>query len=332
VLSFDTARRMWQAGDLADRWDVMIVDECHFAKNPQAQRTKMVYGKEGLGHQVGAIWSLSGTPAPKHAGELWPMLRAFGAVQMSYDDFLDRYCVRWWHKQRREWVIKGTREDRIPELQELLAPIMLRRTRKEVAPELPGIDFQFLEVAPTGVDLIVPKGFEGDALVEWVKACTPAEDRQAVAHAKVAPLVEEITFAIENDLLKQTVAFGWHKEPLQTLAWKLNQRGIHCETITGDTSPKKREKVQTDFREGKTQVIAANILAAGTAIDLSAASHAYMVELDWVPGNNMQAVNRLVSLQKQEPVSVDVVTWPGSVDDRVQRVLTRRVKEINQLI
>jgi len=37
-------------------------------------------------------------------------------------------------------------------------------------------------------------------------------------------------------------------------------------------------------------------------------------------------------MDKQEPVTVDVVTWPGSTDDRVQQVLTRRVREINQLV
>ena len=46
----------------------------------------------------------------------------------------------------------------------------------------------------------------------------------------------------------------------------------------------------------------ANIAAAGTAIDLSAASHGYFLELDWTPGSNLQAANRLVSMQKSEKV------------------------------
>lgn len=335
IFSYDKARRMWSVGDFSRRrWDILIVDEAHFAKNPEAQRTQMIYGKGGLGYQAGAIWALSGTPAPKHAGELWPMLKAFGATKMSYDDFIARYCARWWNKQRRKWVIKGTRGDRIPELKELLAPIMLRRTRKDVAPEMPEIDFQFLEVQPATADIAVPQGLSDDELLEWLaaNAAASSEDRQPVAHAKVPALVEEIVFAIENDLLKQTVVFGWHKEPLQVLNHQLNLRGIRCDLITGDTPGKKREKAQKDFREGKTQVVAANILAAGTAIDLSAASHGYFLEVDWVPGNNMQAANRLISMTKTEPVTFDVVTWPGSVDDRVQRVLVRRVKEINQLI
>jgi SNF2 family DNA or RNA helicase len=338
VLSYDKARTLWRSGDLkSKRWDVFIPDEAHFCKNPEAARTQMVYGKGGLGYQAGAIWALSGTPAPKHAGELWPMLRAFGVTDMSYDAFVYHYCSGYWDKWSREWRVTGTREDRIPELREMLATVMLRRTRKEVAPDMPEIDFQFLEVDPVaGVDISFPPALfaDDDALLAALEANPQAnrEDRQAVALAKVKPLTEEIAFAIENELLKQTVVFGWHVEPLQTLAWQLNQRGIRCEVITGDTTPKKRGMAQTTFRKGETKVIVANILAAGTAIDLSAASHGYFLELDWVSSNNVQAANRLVSMEKAEPVTFDICTWPGSTDDRVQRVLMRRAREINQLI
>jgi hypothetical protein len=54
--------------------------------------------------------------------------------------------------------------------------------------------------------------------------------------------------------------------------------------------------------------------------------------LDWVPGNNAQAANRLISMEKEEKVTFDVVTWPGSTDDRVQKILLRRVAELSKLI
>lgn len=339
VMSYDKARNRWQGGDLkAERWDAMIVDEAHFCKNPEAVRTQMVYGKGGLGYQTGAIWSLSGTPAPKHAGELWPLLRAFGAVKMTYEEFMLRYC---YYPKGQPLDIRrplGTRADRIPELRALLAPIMLRRTRKEVAPEMPDIGFEFLPVEPPANRWDVLAGVEiksDEALLTWLEANRNAdrEDRIEVALAKVPALVEEIVFAIENGLLRQTVVFGWHTEPLIKLAQGLVERGVvPAAVITGSTPLIQREHVQREFREGRIPVVVANILAAGTAIDLSTASHGYFLELDWVPGNNMQAANRLVSMEKKEPVTFDVVTWPGSTDDRVQRVLMRRVKEINQLI
>jgi SNF2 family DNA or RNA helicase len=93
-----------------------------------------------------------------------------------------------------------------------------------------------------------------------------------------------------------------------------------------------RTAVQEQFRAGEIQVIVAQIIAAGTAIDLSAASHAYMLELDWLPANNIQAANRLVSLMKSEPVTIDVCVTPGSIDERVQKILLRRARELKELV
>lgn len=328
VISYDRFR-LHSPVYLENRYDLAIVDECHFAKNPEAKRTKLIYGKGGLGWISDRMWVLSGTPAPKHAGELWCMLKAFGVVGMTYDEFLRYYCV-----MDSMGVVRGTRVAKIPELRELLVKVMLRRTRKQVAPEMPGIDFQFLEVKPTSdADFGIPEGLTDEQLTDWLESHQVAdrEDRIAVALAKVDPLVENIIFAIENGLLQQTVVFGWHVEPLVALAAKLNALGIRAEIINGQTSPRQREIIQDNFRNGLTQVIVGNIAACGTAIDLSSASHGYFLELWWVGSDNVQAANRLVSMDKAEPVTFDVVTWPGSTDDRVQQVLMRRMSEVKAM-
>jgi len=329
VLSYDRMRRSWP--ELSQRhFDVAIVDECHFAKNLEAQRTKLIYGKNGLGWISERLWALSGTPATKHAAELWPMLRAFGAVSMDYDAFVAYYCT----VNKFTLQITGTKPDKISEVRDLLRKVMLRRTRREVAPEMPAIDFQFLEVEPESqADIELPKGLSEAQMAQWLEnnAKADREDRIAVADAKVLPLAKEIDFNLQNKLLRQTVVFGWHTEPLEHLCRLLNSTGIRAELLTGKTTSAQRERVQTNFKLGLTDVVVGNILAAGTAIDLSVASHGYFLELDWLPSNNIQAANRLISLDKKEPVTYDVVTWPGSADDRVQRTLIRRTNELSQL-
>jgi len=237
VYSYDKARRMPSL--LKDHWDVVIADECHFAKNPEAQRTKLVYGKGGLGWCADRMWALSGTPAPKHAGELWPMMRAFGLTRLTYDAFLQLYC-----RVDGYGLVRGSKEKMIPELRAILAPTVLRRTRREVAPEMPGIDYQILTVDPTGVDLPPHAAWN-----EYNPGAYAAE-RQAVAMAKVKPLVDQIAFAIENELLKQTVVFGWHLDPLYAVVDGLRARGIVAQPLTGQNSLKDRERVQKEFREG----------------------------------------------------------------------------------
>lgn len=329
AISYDRMRLDWQ--NLRNlRFDVAIVDECHFAKNPTAQRTKLIYGKDGLGWIADRLWALSGTPAPKHAGELWPMMRAFGATSMDYEAFTRRYCTI----NSFTLQITGTKTKMIPELKERLKTIMLRRTRKEVAPDMPGIDFQFLEVEPKQkLDLEAPANLSDKDLEAWIdaNANTDRADRKAVALAKADSLIEIIDFVLQNHLLQQTVVFGWHKDPLQRLCWGLTSKGHRAALLTGDSTTSQRARVQQEFREGRLHVVCANILAAGTAIDLSAASHGYFLELDYVNGNNLQAANRLVSLDKAEPVTYDVLTWKGTTDDRVQQILVRRANELSQL-
>jgi SNF2 family DNA or RNA helicase len=109
-------------------------------------------------------------------------------------------------------------------------------------------------------------------------------------------------------------------------------RGVFTDTLMGETSAVGRSWSQDAFKNGTLPVLVCQIIAAGTAIDLSAASHGYFLELDWVPGNNMQAANRLVSMMKDEPVTFDVCTAPGTIDDRVQRILLRRSQELRTML
>jgi superfamily II DNA or RNA helicase len=333
VWSYDKMRNYWRSGEFKDqRWDVLIPDECHFVGNPSAARTAAVYGKTGFGHQVDTIWPLSGTPAPKTAASLWPMLRAFGKMHMTYAAFVRHYCV----VNPMTLQPTGTKEHMIDELRAVLATFMLRRTRKDVAPEMPDIDFQFLEVRgriSTATATPIGLAMTDEQLLDFLErsAGSQAEFRVACAMAKVPQLIENIRFALENALIKQTVVFGYHLEPLQAVVDGLSGN-LRVALLTGATSRAQRLQIQDDFAAGRIDVIVAQLLAAGVAIDLSAARHGYMLEMDWVPSNNLQAVNRLVSMDKLDKVTIDVVTWPGSSDDRIQRVLVRRTKELAKLL
>ena len=293
------------------RWDVLIVDEAHFAKTPTAKRTKAVYGKGGIGHNATCIWALTGTPSPNHAGEMWPMLRAFGAVKCSYEDFVRHFC----YYNEREGRIFGNKPQYLAELRTLLAPFTLRRTLREVAPDLPPISFNMLNIEPQGVDLRTDVPEDVDP-----------EDRIAVAMAKTGPLAKEIKECLDGQDYTQTVVFGFHVGPLKRLRELLRTVGIDADIITGATTPAQRQARQAAFKAGVIQVLICQMIAAGTAIDLSAAQHSYFLELDWTPANNSQAAHRLVNVQTRAPVTADVLTMPGTKDDAVQRTLLRKVR------
>lgn len=312
IASYNRAVQHQNALTQAPHWDVLIPDEAHFAKNPKAQRTKVVYGKGGVGWNSTCIWPLTGTPAPNHGGEVWPMLRAFGAVKCGYEDFVRHFC----YYDEREGRIYGNKPQYLAELRALLAPFTLRRTLREVAPDMPAISYNLLNVEPkAGVDLHSDNPDASDA-----------EDRIAVALAKAPTLAIEIEECLAAQEYTQTVVFGYHVAPLKALGEILTAAGIDASIITGETPAVRRQNIQAAFKAGVCQVLIAQMIAAGTAIDLSAAQHGYFIELDWVPASNSQAAHRLVNMQTKDPVTFDVLTWPGSMDDKVQRALLRKIR------
>ena len=311
IASYNRAVQHNEALIRGPRWDVLIVDEAHFAKNPTARRAKMVYGKAGIGWNSTCIWSLTGTPSPNHAGELWTMLRAFGATTLPYTAFVNYFCYYDWKTGR----IFGNKPQHLAELRALLAPFTLRRTLREVASDMPAISFNLLAIEPQGVD------YRTDVIED-----IDAEDRIAVALAKTVPLAKEIKECLDGGEYKQTVVFGYHLAPLKRLMELLAVSGIDACFIGGETPLKQRENKLAAFKAGVCQVLVAQMIAGGVAIDLSAAQHGYFVELDWTPANNAQAAHRLVNMQTQDPVTFDVLTMPGTMDDRVQRTLLRKVR------
>ena len=312
IASYNRAVQHREVLAASPRWDVLIVDEAHFAKNPEAQRTSLVYGKKGVGWNANRLWALTGTPAPNNAGELWPMLRAYGIVRCTYDEFIRYYCHYDWQTGR----IFGNKREHLDELRALIAPFTLRRTLKQVAPDMPGIQYNLLAVEPKGVDLRT----DDPDLVEH-------EDRIAVAMAKAPALAVEIDEGLKSGNYRQTVVFGYHVEPLKILGEILTSADYDVSVLTGETPLGRRENVQAAFKAGVTQVLICQMIAAGVGIDLSAAQHGYFLELDWNPATNVQAAHRLLNMQTGLPVTMDVINWPGTRDDAVQRVLIRKTRE-----
>jgi SNF2 family DNA or RNA helicase len=81
----------------------------------------------------------------------------------------------------------------------------------------------------------------------------------------------------------------------------------------------------------KCKVFIGNIMAAGTAINLTVASHVYFVEQDWVPGNNAQAVMRVHRIGQDKNVSVHFVTIDKSLDTKIAYLLKKKTQELTEI-
>ena len=357
VVSYDYARRHKEAltkTRFNDLWDVLILDEAHFLKSMEALRTRAILGRLGVARFADRVWALSGTPAPNHVGELWPLLKVFGVIQMTYEHFLVRYC----RLDPFSGRVLGNKSANLGELKEIVSEVMMRRTKKQVAPELPEYTISSYPVRPDSsmLDLAWPVDHETrygkmKALeLKLKKELHRRSDeekltfldnnveelatlRRVTALLKVPALVELLQFELDSGLLEKCVVFGYHVEPLKVAREILRHRGYKVDMLYGGTPKRKKDAILTRFerKKGGTQVLFAQIIAAGVAIDLSAAHEGMLLEWDWVPGNNAQALERLGGYRQTMPVTFRDLRISGSFDDVITEVVKRKAASLNAL-
>lgn len=351
ISSYEGIVSAFQTGAPWQKFDLAIIDESHFAKNPEAERTKALLGKNGLVHHVERMWFLSGTPMPNHPGELWPIMFTTGRTTLKYDVFCRRYC-KFVPGFRQHLQITGAKAERVEELREKLAPIMLRRTVEDVGMQLPELFFGDVVVEPCPVKLSREQ-FENATKEElWLRKrlegldeFNPKEMRllEAIARSvstlrlynglqKVDSVAQMVNEELESNQYSKIVIFGVHRAVLQGLHDKLYS-DFWPAIINGETSERERQERIDRFQKGKrSRVLLCNIRAAGTAITLTAADQVLFVESEWSPGDNRQATKRCHRIGQTRPVRARFVGIANSIDEKIQRINRRKAQDIRAVL
>jgi SWI/SNF-related matrix-associated actin-dependent regulator 1 of chromatin subfamily A len=339
IMSYDEARRVRNAP--VSHVDVLVLDESHYAKNPSAGRTSAVFGKGGLGWYAKRIWSLSGTPAPNNVAELWPLLRAYGATGQDFESFKLRYC-----RVDQNGKVRGSRPEMMQELRDILKPFTLRRKKIDVLPELGVIDIQPWYVTPdarfavgyrpefphkTEADLRAAiEGKSPDELLAFLAGSHEfATVRRYNALLKTPAVFEQVMFEIEMGQLDKVVIYGYHPEPLDLLGREFNNHAdVGAVVIHGGTPATDRDALVQEWKHPDgPRVMLASIIAAGVVLDFTEAHQGIMLEMDWVPGNNLQAMQRMHRHGQDYPVSIRVANG-SPIDEIINDVVARKTKEL----
>jgi SNF2 family DNA or RNA helicase len=344
---------------LLEHWNVVVLDECHVLQNRNAKRTEEVY--TNLLPRTDRLWAVSGTPARNHAGNLYPLLRAFGVVHMDYWAFMRRFTDFSYTPYRD---IRVHRSIRIPELRQLLNQIMLRRRKDEVNVQLPDLRIQDVVVPPSEVELRswhheVIMGTRTIASVQeevtnemvtmqrLIDAVGPGSEaglkaiqglsekcilsRQYVALSKVPAMCEMITEELKRGDYHKIVIFGHHKSVLKEVRERMIP--FHPFVLWGGTPQAKKNRYIKEFQTlSHVRVAICNIQAAGTAITLTAAHEVAFIEQSYVPADNAQAMMRIHRLGQKEKCRARVFMLPDSIDTQVQRALARKTRDLCQML
>ena len=316
-------------------YTLIIFDEAHYLKNPEAKRTRACMA---LAEHAYYKLALTGTPVVNRPIEIYPVLQILG-TKMSRIAFAIRYCAATLKYvpvrgggRRKAWDFNGA--SNTDELnRNLREAIMVRRTKEEVLTELPSKVRQVIAMDfKSGESEEFRKRFSSlslaaDVLDEVKK--TPfeelAKERYNVALAKIPYVQDFVADLLEEE--DKVVVFAHHREVVRALA-----EGDGRVMLYGGMTEKQKDEAVRRFQYDPTiRVFVGQITAAGVGLTLTAARTVVFAEPDWVPGNVTQAEDRCHRIGQKDTVRVFHIVAEGSIDARLVRAIVDKQSVIEEI-
>lgn len=138
---------------------------------------------------------------------------------------------------------------------------------------------------------------------------------------------------LKHASLEKVVVFAFHIEVQESLVNAVRAGGLDTVlSITGGMSPKLRHDAIQKFQcDPRARVIVCSLTASRTAITLTAAARALIVELDWTPGGLEQAEDRIHRIGQSGQVTITYLVASETLDDRMLSILARKRSLIRAL-
>ncbi len=317
----------------------VILDEAQFIKNPSSKITKAL-AKIRCENRL----CLTGTPVENHLGELWSL---FDFLMPNY--LGDREAFK---RQFRQPIEQENSAVMREVLTRRVRPFLLRRTKNEVAKELPPKTILLRPVEMTkkqrevydnvraAMQLkvraeIAEKGLARskfvilEALTKLRQVCCDPrlarmgdEGLKAAHSAKLAELMSLLPDLIRED--HRVLIFSQFTSMLTLIEEELRAARIGFVTLTGSTAD--RERPVSDFQNGKVPVFLISLRAGGTGLNLTQADTVIHYDPWWNPQIENQATDRAYRIGQQRPVFVHKMIAEESVEEKIVAMQERKAQ------
>ncbi|HBL31932.1 MAG TPA: helicase SNF2 [Acidobacteria bacterium] len=305
--------------------DYVILDEAQAIKNAASQTAKAARLLRGS-HRL----ALTGTPVENHLGELWSLLEFLNPGFLGASTFRNRSA---------ELRDPGAAAREV--LGRALRPLILRRTKAQVAPELPERVEQTLicelppkqrrlydelrdyyravldqRIAATGLGR--SKLLVLEALLRLRQAaCHPAlldRGREDDPCAKLDLLLPQLTEVLEEG--HKVLVFSQFTSFLGLLRHRLDAAGTSYLYLDGQTR-NRRELVET-FQSGTgSSLFLISLKAGGLGLNLTAADYVYLLDPWWNPAVEAQAVDRAHRIGQTRTVFAYRLVARDTVEEKI---------------
>ena len=323
-------------------FNYVILDESQNIKNPVSQTAKAACILQSRHRLV-----LTGTPVENNTLELWSQFAFLNPGMLgSLNSFRALFAMP---------IEKYGDEESAALLKKMISPFLLRRTKEEVARELPEKSEQvFYCPMPASqkrlyeqvrdqcraelMNLISTSGMN-DARFKVLQGLTRL--RQIACHPALLPngkSHESGKFEALLELLREIVAEG-HKvlvfsqfvSMLKIVANALRHEGLFFETLTGAT--RNREECVRRFQEdASVKVFLISLKAGGLGLNLTAADYVILYDPWWNPAAERQATDRAHRIGQDKKVFVYKMITQGSVEEKILELQRKKENLVSQLI
>ncbi|AKK11217.1 DEAD/DEAH box helicase [Corynebacterium uterequi] len=291
IMTFDGARAMHH---LVGAPEYVIVDEAHMVKNPQARRSVAV--QEILGRAGSAIL-LTGTPIENRVHEFVTLIRYLNPALISEEESTMPATL---FRQR-------------------IAPAYLRRNQADVLDELPEMNAHLDFVELNAADQEHYRDAVADS--NWMAMRRAALTTPHGVPAKARRIADIVAEAADNG--RKVVIFSYFLPVLERLEGLLGSCVIG--SITGALAPAKRQLLVDELASAPGgSVLLAQIGAAGTGLNIQAASVVILAEPQVKPSIEAQAVARAHRMGQTSTVLVHRIVGVETVDERMMDVLSQK--------
>lgn len=306
---------------------LLILDECQKVKNKEAKVTKRV---QELARKVPYIMALSGTPIENNGREYFPVLNMVVPEKVSNENnFVSRWFDTYWSGYQQK--VGGIRD--IKAWKDFTQNFILRRTRKEVLPDLPPVDRRFMfEELGEKVEEAYKATFkefqdfyyygggdkfqrDGNILAYLSKM------RHITGIAKIPGTVDLVQDFLDNTDRK-IVVFTHHIDVAQELVSRITQFHPQLVYVPSPIDPSKLDKFRSD---PNARVLVGNTLSLGTGHNLQVASECILMEREWNPSKEEQAEGRLPRPgQTADKITATYMTAVGTVDEYFATIVEKK--------
>lgn len=320
----------------AQQWELAILDEAQAVKNPAAATSKRIRDIEARQRLA-----LTGTPMENNLAELWALF------DWLVPGLLGNRAG--FGKEFRTPIEKHGDRARQRLLSARVQPFLLRRSKEEVASDLPpkteinevvpleGAQREFYETLRVAMDkrvveAIRKKGFDGsritilDALLKLRQVCCdPAlvkldAARKVKDSAKRARLLELLEELIAEG--RKVLVFSQFVEMLKLIEQDIAKRKWGYAMLTGKT--KNRDSQIDKFQQTDTPVFLISLKAGGAGLNLTAADTVMLYDPWWNPAVERQAMDRAHRIGQDKPVFVYKMIAEGTVEAAIQTMQEKK--------